>query len=117
MHQGQCNGIGIWFVKGVSMKESKTDRYVTFKGIESDDNARSVIALLNRYIDDPAVSNLFWERFKQKLASISQEQTGGRRLDELFLIHSYINNIRELFEDYDDQEALSLLEQVEEESC
>ncbi|MGB9082936.1 MAG: N(2)-fixation sustaining protein CowN [Desulfuromonadaceae bacterium] len=45
------------------------------------------------------------------------EQNGGRCLDELFLIHSYINNIRELFEQYDDQPALALLEQIEIESC
>jgi hypothetical protein len=42
---------------------------------------------------------------------------GGRCLDELFLIHSYINNIRELFESYDDLPALALLEKIEEESC
>jgi len=96
----------------------KTDRYVTFIGIEGDRNARELMAMLRRHIDDPARSNLFWELFKQKLDRAGQAgENGGRCLDELFLIHSYINNIRELFEEYDDQPALALLERIEIESC
>lgn len=95
-----------------------TDRYVTFKGIDSDGNARIVVKMLLRYIDSPSVSNAFWEKFKDKLASIKDADSGGgRRLDELFLIHSYINNIRELFEQHDDQQALAMLDLVESESC
>lgn len=97
---------------------TKTDRYVTFKGIDGDGNARRLVALLRRHIDDPAKTNLFWEKFKEKLrAAADPSLTSGRHLDELFLVHSYINNIRELFEHYDDREALALLEQVEAESC
>jgi hypothetical protein len=94
------------------------DRYVSFAGIEGDKNSRNLVVLLRRYIDDPGKSNRFWEMFKEKLARVGQpDLNGGRCLDELFLIHSYINNIRELFELYDDQPALMLLEQIEEESC
>ncbi len=100
------------------MTLKKTDRYVTFKGIDGDANARSLMAMLRHYIDDPATTNAFWERFKEKLAMTgSAEANHGRVLDELFLVHSYINNIRELFEEQNDQEALALLQQVEEESC
>ncbi len=99
-------------------QERKTDRYVTFIGIEGDENSRRLIALLRRHIDDPRKSNRFWELFKGKLDLIGKpDHNGGRCLDELFLIHSYINNIRELFEEYDDQPALALLEQIEIESC
>ncbi|MBJ6725523.1 N(2)-fixation sustaining protein CowN [Geomesophilobacter sediminis] len=100
------------------MREKVTDRYVTFKGIDGDGNAQKLVGMLRRYIDDPEHTNLFWERFKDKLAAgADPDRNGGRRLDELFLVHSYINNIRELFEAQDDQEALELLEQVEAESC
>jgi N(2)-fixation sustaining protein CowN len=96
----------------------KTDRYVTFKGIDGDGNARSLVAMLRRYIDDPAFANPFWDKFKEKLALCAPgADNHGRQLDELFLVHSYINNIRELFEDEDDREALALLQQVEVESC
>jgi len=96
----------------------KPDRYVSFVGIEGDKNARELMRMLRRHIDDPAKSNRFWQLFQEKLARVGQpEVNGGRSLDELFLIHSYINNIRELFEEYEDQEALALLEQIEAESC
>lgn len=100
------------------MKTKSTDRYMTFKGIDGDSNSRRLVAMLRRYMDDPATSSPFWEYFGNKLALVgSAEATHGRVLDELFLIHSYINNIRELLEEYDDREALELLHQIELESC
>ena len=100
------------------MDEGRPDRYVSFAGIEGDRNSQELIALLRRHIDLPGRSNPFWERFKEKLALVGQpEHNGGRSLDELFLIHSYINNIRELFEEHDDLAALALLERIEMESC
>ena len=100
------------------MKKKGTNRYVTFKGIDGDSNARRLVSMLRRYIDAPEGSNPFWELFKNKLAQVgSPEANHGRVLDELFLVHSYINNIRDLFEEHGDHEALELLQQVEEESC
>ncbi len=100
------------------MAEMKTDRYVSFKGIDGDGNSRLLIAMLRRHIDDPAKASPFWEKFKEKLALVgSADANGGRQLDELFLVHSYINNIRELFEEYDDGPALELLDRIEAESC
>ena len=100
------------------MATNKTNRYVTFKGIDGDGNARRLVSMLRRYIDNPETTNVFWEHFKKKLALAgSAEANHGRVLDELFLVHSYINNIRELFEEHDDREALELLDQIEEESC
>jgi hypothetical protein len=97
---------------------AKPDRYVSFIGINGDENSRVLMGMLRRHIDDPERTNPFWEKFKEKLDSVgAPDKTSGRCLDELFLIHSYINNIRELFETYDDQDALDLLEQIEEESC
>ncbi len=97
---------------------SKPDRYTSFEGIESDSNSRMLIAMLMQHISDPEKTNRFWEQFKSRLELIGrQEENNGRCLDELFLIHCNINNIRELFEEYDDQPALNLLEQIELESC
>jgi hypothetical protein len=97
---------------------AKPDRYVSFVGIDGDGNARKLVAMLRRHIDDPARSNRFWEMFKEKLERAGKTgRNSGRQLDELLLIHSYINNIRELFEAYDDVPALELLEQIEAESC
>jgi hypothetical protein len=74
--------------------------------------------MLRRHIDDPQKNNRFWELFKEKLQRVGMpEQNSGSLLDELYLIHANINNIRELFEEYDDQPALALLEKIEIESC
>jgi len=99
-------------------QEQKPDRYVSFIGIEGESNSRKLMEMLRRHIDDPHKTNRYWELFKEKLARVGKpEENSGRSLDELFLIHAYINNIRELFEEHDDQPALALLEQIEIESC
>jgi hypothetical protein len=100
------------------MQQTKTDRYVSFVGIEGDKNSRDLMVMLSRHIDDPHKTNRFWELFKDKLERVGKpDQNGGRCLDELYLIHAYINNIREMFEEYDDVPALALLEQIEMENC
>ena len=91
---------------------------VTYKNIDCDGNAKRLMAMLRRHIDDPAKSNAFWEKFKGKLALVGKPQeNGGRCLDELFLIHTYINNLYEIFEEYEDEAALALLQRIERECC
>jgi hypothetical protein len=89
-----------------------TDRYVSFQGIDCDGNAQRIMALIERNLAIPGHSNAFWEYFSAK-------RTGGSgpRPDDLFLLHSNINQVRELFEASADEEALRLLEQLEEECC
>ena len=87
---------------------AKSDRYVSFIGMDCDAKAECLMEHINRHIDDPSKSNVFWEYFKKKAAGGS-----GPKPDALFLIHSNLNQIRELFEEYADSDALSLLEQVE----
>jgi hypothetical protein len=95
-----------------SCKSASPDRYVSFKEIDCDGNARAVMAMIRKHIDDPARSNAFWEYFKTKAAGGS-----GPRPDELFLIHSNLNQIRELFETWEDTEALAALDLLEVECC
>ena len=99
------------------MESPKTDRYVTYKDIDCEGNSKKLMAMLRRHIDDPEKSNPFWEKFKERLALVGVPQEDGRQIDEIFLIHNYINNLYEIFEEYDDQEALALLDRVEQECC
>ena len=100
------------------MTSTTSDRYVTFINIDCAGNSRRLMELLRRHIDDPARSNPFWEKFKEKLALVGlPQENGGRSLDELFLIHTYINNLYEIFEEFEDEEALRLLQQIERECC
>lgn len=90
----------------------KTDRYISFAGIDCAGNARRVMECIDRHIAISGRSNGFWDYFLAKRAG-----TSGPKVDDLFLIHSNINQVRELFETWDDGEALHLLEQLEEECC
>lgn len=95
-----------------------TDRYVTYKNIDCEGNSKKLMEMLRRHIDVPEKSNVFWEKFKEKLTQIDKPQDNhGRRIDELFLIHTYINNLYEIFEEFEDDEALALLDQIERECC
>ena len=92
--------------------EGQADRYISFKDIDCDGNARLLIGYIHRHIDDPTKTNKFWDYFVRKAAGET-----GPKPDDLFMIHCHLNQIRELFETYDDQEALALLDLVEVECC
>lgn len=89
----------------------KTDRYVTFRDIDCDGNARRVVACIERHLA-AGRGNGFWDYFLAK-----RRPRSGPAPDELFLVHAHLNQIRELFEDCGDDAALELLTQVEEECC
>jgi cell fate (sporulation/competence/biofilm development) regulator YmcA (YheA/YmcA/DUF963 family) len=79
------------------MKKALTDRYVTYKNIDCAGNAKRIMAMLLKHIDDPQKSNVFWEKYREKLQQVDNPQENhGRQLDELFLIHTYINNLYEI---------------------
>lgn len=90
----------------------RTDRYISFVGLECDAKAREVMRHVRRYIDDPRHTDAFWEYFKKKAAGGS-----GPRPDDLFLIHSNLNQMRELFERHGDETALALFDRIEQECC
>ena len=94
------------------------DRYVTFKNIDCEGNTNRLINMLRSHIDQPQQGNPFWEKMTGLLDRITQGiPVNGIRMDYLFFIHSYINNIRDIFEQQGDEEALELLERIERESC
>jgi hypothetical protein len=85
------------------------DRYVSFKGIDYDGNVRRVLHHLARHrAGDPA----------NRLIAYIDRQRGsqqGARRDDLLLLHSLVNPIRELFEADTDEAALSDLDRLERE--
>ncbi|HKJ04833.1 MAG TPA: N(2)-fixation sustaining protein CowN [Geopsychrobacteraceae bacterium] len=100
------------------MTTDSTDRYVTYANIDCAGNAKKLMKMLRRHIDLTERSNAFWEKFKQMLDRIDNPAgTEGRKIDEIFLIHTYINNLYEVFEEYEDTEALALLDRIERECC
>ncbi len=90
-----------------------TDRYVTFQGIDFEGNMEAVLTHLHRYIDDPAFTNAFWERFRERLATA--EKAERPMADRLLLMHAHVYYMAELFEENDDDEAIAALRRLEEE--
>lgn len=86
-----------------------TDRYLSFDGIDCDGNARRIMELIDQHQD---AQNPFWIYFAAK-----RHPRSGPPPDDLFLVHCHLNQIRELFEERSDQQALDLLYALEEECC
>lgn len=93
----------------------KSDRYITYNGIDCEGNAKIVVEHVLALIEDPAKSNALWERFKVRLAEAGK--VGARKADELCLACSHTYYIEELFEEYDDEEGLEALRRLEDECC
>lgn len=90
-----------------------TDRYVSFSAIDFDANIEAVLTHLLPYLDDPAISNPFWLRFRERLTAAQADSVPVA--DRLLLLHSHTYYIAELFEDHDDEAALAALKKLEEE--
>lgn len=94
------------------MSQQNIDRYVSFQGTDCDENARRLVSYIQQHIEKPPHPSPWLDYFQTKLsdrASLGQ--------DELFVICSQMNNVRSLFEEYKNTEALSLLEYVEDVCC
>lgn len=90
----------------------ETDRYVSFDGIDCNGNAGRVIDYIERNLGESEQYNRFRECFTAK-----RKPRSGPPPDDLFLVHCHINQIRELFEERADEEALVLLSLLEAECC
>ena len=91
---------------------NEPDRYVSFDGIDCNGNARRVMELIERNLAASPQNIAFWEYFMAK-----RKPRSGPPPDDLYLVHCHINQIRELFEERADAEALAFLLRVEEECC
>ncbi|AFZ43790.1 hypothetical protein PCC7418_1607 [Halothece sp. PCC 7418] len=94
------------------MTTEKTDRYVSFEGIDCDGKSKRLLSYIEQYLASPPHESPWLDYFRQKLRD--REALGQ---DELYFVGSQINPMRSLFEEYNDNEALVLLQQVEEECC
>lgn len=93
----------------ISCRIPQPDRYVSFKGIDCDGNAHRVMELLLRLRSEDPDEQALLDLLKERRVA-----TSGVRCDDLLLLASFVNPVRELFERHHDHEALELLEQLEE---
>lgn len=94
-----------------SAEKDCSDRYVSFGDIDFDANIHSVLGYLFCYINNPAITNAFWERFKSRLAMAETKDVSAA--DKLLLLHSHVYYMVDLFEEYEDEEALAAVAKLE----
>ncbi len=90
----------------------KTDRYISFDGIACDDHARRIVLAIRDCIGDVSRPSHWHSYFETKLTEAKQ-----RSQDELYFVGSQVNAIRELFEEHGREDALELLDRIEDECC
>jgi hypothetical protein len=91
-----------------SLAADFVDRYRSFKGIDFEGQASRMLERIDSHTGQ--ANDLFWTYFNQR-----RNATEGARCDDLLLLASFVNQIRELFEERDDQTALAWLDQLENE--
>ena len=95
------------------------DRYVTFENIDCYNNAKLVLdAMYELFELESEAKNEFWERFETKLpddyATTPVDELGR---DTLYVVCSNVFYIEELFEKYEFEKGMSLLDTTEFDCC
>ena len=96
----------------MSMTAETRDRYVTFNGLDCDANADRVMAFVNEQLAQLEKDDRWIGYFDGKFAE--QQRMG---VDNLFFVGSQMNVLRAFFEEQDNEAAIELLYQVEQECC
>jgi len=91
------------------------DRYVSFEGIDCWANACAVVGRVLVHVEGPERTNKYWDYFVTKIPP--GYYSGEPTEDLLYLVCSNTYYIEELFEKFDDQEGLALLQRAEYECC
>ena len=84
------------------------DRYRSFKGIDFDGQANRIMARIESHTLDG--KDPFWAYFFKR-----RNATEGARLDDQLLLASFVNQIRDLFDERGDALGLEWLDQIENE--
>jgi len=90
----------------------KTDRYISFEGINCDANSEHLITLLEQHITAGHGDERWHLYFTQK-----REEQARMQQDNLHFIGSQMNNLYAYLEQCEDDTACDLLWQIEQECC
>lgn len=90
-----------------------TDRYVSFLGLDCDTKARQLVDTLRQAMTRDGRQDPFWDYFAAKLNGTQ----GPTHHDALYHIHCHLNDLRDLFERWDEADLAAMLESLEIECC
>ncbi|SDH04013.1 hypothetical protein SAMN04488136_10711 [Vibrio xiamenensis] len=96
----------------VSCFMSEPDRYISFCNIDCDKNAILLVSMLETHLQ----ANHGAQQWHSYFANKRQEQANMKR-DDLNFVGNQLNMLYEYFRECEDQEALALLYQIEQECC
>jgi hypothetical protein len=101
------------------MQEAVKDRYVTFENIDCYQNARDVLdAMKELFVLYPQAKNNLWIKFFEQIPENYQEELAKMDCkDILYQVCSNVFYISDLFEEYDFEKGIKLLDQAELECC
>jgi len=96
------------------------DRYVTFSNIDCYENAACVLDAMNDLFTlKPESKNKLWIKFMEKIPQNYRKEFTKPKIvhDTLYLACANVFNISDLFEDYDFDKGIDVLDQIELECC
>ncbi len=96
------------------------DRYITFSNIDCYTNAIAVLDAMNELFDDiPESKNDFWQRFMSFIPDDYQTifSKEGDKKDILYYVCANVFYISDLFDEYEFEKGIEILEQAELECC
>ncbi len=96
-----------------STDSHSTDRYVSFLGLDCDTKAQQLVDTLRQAMIRDGRQDPFWEYFAAKLNGTQ----GPTHHDALYHIHCHLNDLRDLFERWDEADLTLMLESLEIECC
>ncbi|MFB9133827.1 N(2)-fixation sustaining protein CowN [Vibrio sp. AK197] len=91
---------------------SEPDRYISFCNIDCDNNANLLVSMLEHHLTANHGHAQWHSYFENK----RQEQANMQR-DNLNFVGNQLNMLYEYFRECEDQNALDLLYQIEQECC
>lgn len=97
----------------------KKDRYISFENIDCYEDAKSVLDAMHKlFAQNPEAYDKFWERFKSKLPKdYTNNPIDELGRDILYEVCSNVFYIEELFEKYNFEEGMKLLQCAEFDCC
>jgi len=95
------------------------DRYISFKNIDCYGNATLVLDAMNELFQLKKESkDQFWQQFMDKIPeNYAEVFSKGKEKDTLYLICANVFYIGDLFDEYEFEKGIQLLDQIELECC
>ena len=88
------------------------DRYISFDGLQCDENANQIVSTIRDYMDKVDKEDKWRRYFEMKFAE--QQHMG---VDDLFFVGSQMNALYDFFSTIEEKASAELLYRVEQECC